>query len=83
MKIIIFFSGFPAHDELGTCRTSLASPEQRVLCSSVRPTHVTVYWGFDPAHLEFGLLNMLHPVFLQYKTAQDRSSPPLHLCCTV
>ena len=29
---------FPAHDELGTCRTSLVSPRQTVLCIPVRPT---------------------------------------------
>ena len=27
---------FPAQDELGTCRTSLVSPEQPVLCILVR-----------------------------------------------
>ena len=30
---------FSAHDELATCRTSLASPEQPVLCIPVRPTN--------------------------------------------
>ena len=28
---------FPAHDELGMCRTVLVSPEQPVLCMPVRP----------------------------------------------
>jgi len=32
---------FPAHDELGTCRTTLVTPEQPVLCIPVRPC--TVY----------------------------------------
>ncbi len=34
---------FPAHGELGTCRTSLVPPEQPVLCIPVRPTHSTVF----------------------------------------
>jgi len=33
---------FPAHDELGTSRTSLVSPEQPVLCIPIRPTNTTV-----------------------------------------
>jgi len=30
MIIIIITKRFPAHDELGTCRTSLVSPEQPI-----------------------------------------------------
>ncbi len=33
---VIVIMAFPAHDELGTCRTSLVSPEQPVLCISRR-----------------------------------------------
>ena len=35
--IIRMIRCFPAHDELGTCRTSLVSLEQPVLCIPVRP----------------------------------------------
>jgi len=36
---------FPAHDELGTCRTSLVSPEQPVLCIPGYITHVLCFLG--------------------------------------
>ena len=42
ITITIFLNRFPAHDELGTCRTSLVSPEQPVLCIPVRPTKTTI-----------------------------------------
>ncbi len=33
---------FLARDELGTCKTSLVSPEQPALCIPARPTNTTV-----------------------------------------
>ena len=45
MIIIIMNNRFPAHDELGTCRTRLVSPKQSVLritIGSTRPTVLTI-----------------------------------------
>ena len=38
---IINKKGFPAHDELDRCRTSLVSPQQPVLCIPLRITKTT------------------------------------------
>ncbi len=39
---IVINQSFPAHAELGTCRMSLVSPEQHVLCIPTRPTKFAV-----------------------------------------
>lgn len=39
-------NAFPAHDELGTCRSSCLSPEQSVLSilAGSEPSHITSFW---------------------------------------
>ncbi len=52
------------HDELGTCRTSLVSPEQPVLCIPViRPTNTTVCTGLLPSKRK-----MLQAYFFGYNS---------------
>ena len=41
--IIVLLECFPACDELGTCRTSLVSPEQPVLCIPTLPSNARVH----------------------------------------
>ena len=41
MIVILTTFHFPAHDQPGTRRTSLVSPEQPVLCIPIRPTSTT------------------------------------------
>ena len=45
MIIMIVIKRFPAHDELGTCRTSLVSPEQPVSCIPVRKHDLAINSG--------------------------------------
>ena len=45
MLIMIVIKRFPAHDELGTCRTSLVSPEQPVSCIPVRKHDLAINSG--------------------------------------
>ena len=47
-RIKITIKRFPAHDELGSCGTSLASPELSVLRISTRSTNSTVLTILNP-----------------------------------
>ncbi len=43
--IMIIIKRFPAHDEPGTCRTSLVSPEQPVSCIPVHKHNLAINSG--------------------------------------
>jgi len=45
MIIMIIIKRFPAHDELGTCRTNLAFPEQPVSCIPVHEQNPAIKSG--------------------------------------